>query len=181
MFLALALSLGLVASPAHAGALDRYAETLRAAPIVTEVDAKTAFRDIPFGATCSTIPGFVVRQSAGSMTTYARPTDKLSVGTATLTSITYLCMDDRFRVAIMRAPTESLAPLALALVGAFGKPSIKEENMAYWRGTKRVAWLGRLSEDSEYMASIGDAPWADPVGLLVTILGANRKAGASDL
>lgn len=154
---------------------------LKAAPLALEVDSKGTFRDLALGTKCSTVPGFAVVKDVGDFRTYARATDKLSVGTGELKGILYLCVNDALRVVLISLPESSIVPVATAMVGTYGKPSIQESKLAYWRGAKRAAWLGRFGDDGDFRLSIGDLPWADPVGLIVTILAANAQAGKTDL
>lgn len=168
--------------PASAGSLDPYLEMLRAAPIVPEIDTRGTFRDLAFGTTCSTVPGFALVKESPGLKAYARATDKLSIGTGPVKSIRYLCADDVLRVAFLTVPESSIVAVATAMVGTYGKPSIQEVNkLSYWRGVKRAAWLGRFDDDDDYILSIGDFPWADPVGLMVMISASNAQAGQTDL
>lgn len=175
------LSLLLNTQAANAGALDAYAAAISAAPISLEMDARGTFRDLALGTTCSTVPGFAMVKDVGDYRSYSRSTDKLSVGTGTLTKIFYLCVDDKLRVVMMKLPQASLVPIATAMVGTYGQPSIKEEKLIYWRGVTRAAWLGPIGDAGDYMLSIGDFPWADPVGLMVMLTAVNAQAGKTDL
>lgn len=178
---AILLPLLLTSLPAEASALDKYAAMIKAAPVVAGIDSRGTFRDLALGTKCSTVPGFTVAKEASNWKSYSRATDKLAIGTGELKSIRYVCVDDSLRVVLMSVPEGSVVAVATAMVGTYGKPSIQEDKLAYWRGVKRAAWLGRFDGEGDYMLSIGDFPWADPVGLILMVTAGNAQAGATDL
>ncbi len=175
-------ALVLASTPARAdNAIDRYVEIIKSAPIRAQVDAKTGFRDLEFGQTCSTTPGFQTAKSLGDLQSYRRPSDKLSIGDGALSSIGYLCSEDKLRLAFVMAPESSVTSIALALVSTYGEPSIKEEGFAYWRGTARTAWMAWGRDDGQLIISMGDLPYADPAALFATLIRAKAQEAASDL
>ena len=171
----------LVSAPAHAGALEEYFARIATAPLAAQIDARGTFRDLSFGTACSTVPGMAPVKDVGQFRVYGRSTDKLAVGTGTLKKIRYLCVGDAFRAVFLSFPEDSLPAIATAMVGTYGVPSSDESKRAYWRGLKRVAWLGRAEDKGDYLMTIGDLPWADPVALILMIRAANAQAGQTDL
>lgn len=159
--------------------LDAYATAIGKAPISTAVDQKNTFRDLSFGAACSTTPGFTTNKSIGNLVSYKRAGDKLSIGAATLKTLGYLCTNDRLAVVVMTAdPSDSLL-LTSALRSTYGAAGISETDFSYWRGMTRTVWTLRSADT--FMVGIGDLPYGDPVVMMTTLLQASNKAAAGDL
>lgn len=175
------LALLLAPAPARAGALEDYFARIATAPLAAQIDTRGTFRDLSFGTACSTAPGFAVVKDVGQFRVYQRSTDKLAVGTGELKVIRYLCLGDAFRAVLLMFPEGSLTAVATAMVGTYGVPSSNEKDMAYWRGLKRVAWLGRTEDKGDFVMTIGDLPWADPLALMLLVTVANAQAGQTDL
>lgn len=169
-----------VPTQAHAGTLETYFERLKTLPLAPEIDSRGTFRDLAFGTACSTAPGMTMTKDLTQFRAFSRAADKLSIGTGNLTSIRYLCFSDALRVVFIALPKDSIPSVALAMVGTYGTPSSSEKDVAFWRGLKRVAWLGCAST-AECFLTIGDMPWADPLGLLAMLAAANVQAGQTDL
>lgn len=177
------LALGLSSSPAIADSnkLEAYAKIIKEAPVRDSVDEKDGFRDVKFGQQCSTTPGFEHKKKLGDLTGYVRASDSLDVGPEKLQGIVYLCVDDSLKVVMFLANKDHdhATGLPLALKSTYGEPSIKESGLLYWRGSKRTAWV--IERDDGLLAAMGDYPWADPVGLAVTVYAGAAQQGKDDL
>ena len=85
-----------------------------------ELDKKYGFRDLSFGRDVSTISGLIPAMSSLEHTWFTRPTDKLQIGDAPLTSIRYRFYKNRFYTVEITAPYSSDSPLLKALQAAYG-------------------------------------------------------------
>ena len=163
------------ASPA-----DAYVQAIQKAPVRIAVDLKDGFRDLKFGQTCSTTPGFTDQKPVNEMVSWGRPTDALKIGEGALNKIRYLCKDDKLQAVVLSAPTASLNQIALALGTTYGEPSYKEQSFVYWRGQKNVAWLF-AKDGQDVLVGLGKYPWADFLVLIASAVGQQAKSAAGDL
>jgi hypothetical protein len=176
------LALVALSLPANAeSAIERYADAIATAPVQAKADEKKGFRDLVFGQTCSGVPGFTMTKSVGDLQGFRRATDTMTIGEGDLTSIGYLCSDDKLRLAMVIAPDSSVKPIALALIATYGAPSLEREGFAYWRGHERTAWMAWGRDDGKVIVSMGALPWGDPIAMYKKLLHEQAQEGASDL